>query len=371
MRPSTSRASAIVLAALLVSFGSVAAQDTTERPWSHLGPVRIRDLTPFGILRMDFLPAHAVTATPGTWALELTVSYQNTYVMSDNVADYLRAKGGGHRVRYDESDVAAILALPGEAYIVDGEIAVVDLTAHYRFTRHWGAYLTVPALFYDGGFLDSTIEGFHNLVGVGQENRELAERNQFFVVNKTKSGTLVFDGPPDGGLADPVFGARYSVVAEPKRWNLILEAAVKPAFRDAKPFVSSGRTDYGVQVSGQWFFRRQALYLSGSAVEYGGVDIEGVDHQTQLVPSVTFAWEFGLGRTVNGIIQLYSSPSVIKDTDLDELKATKYLTSLGIQGLVKTWVWRLALTENLLTFENTADIAATLSVAKVFPPKSR
>jgi len=106
-------------------------------------------------------------------------------------------------------------------------------------------------------------------------------------------------------------------------------------------------------------------------VEYGGVDIEGVDHQTQLVPSVTFAWEFGLGRTVNGIIQLYSSPSVIKDTDLDELKATKYLTSLGIQGLVKTWVWRLALTENLLTFENTADIAATLSVAKVFPPKSR
>jgi len=342
-----------------------------ERPWFHLGPLRIRDLTPFGILRMDFLPAHAVSARPGTWALELNFSYQNTYVLSQNVADYLRAKGGGHRVHYDESDVAAILALPGEAYIVDGELGVMDLTAHYRFSRHVGGYLTVPALSYQGGFLDSTIEGFHNLIGVGQEDRDLAARNQFFVVSKTKSGTLVLSEPPSNGLADPVIGARYSVVAEPERWNVIVEAAVKPVFRNAKPFVSSGQSDYGLQVSGQWFFRRQALYLSGSAVRYGGVDIVGVDHENMWIPSGTLAWEFRLGRTVNGIIQLYASPSTVRDTDLDELKATKCLTSLGIQGLVKTWVWRLALTENLLTFENTADIAATVSIAKIFPAKNR
>ena len=318
---------------------------------------------------MDFLPAHAVSATPGTWALELNMSYQNTYVLSDNVADYLRAKGGGRRVRYTEADLAGIVALPGEAYIVDGELGVIDLTAHYRFTHHWGAYLTLPALFYERGFLDSTIEGFHNLIGVGQENRDLAEQNQFFVVSKTRSGTLAFSEPPSEGLADPVLGARYSIVAEPKRWNVIVEASVKPSFREAKALVSSGQTDYGVQVSAQWFFRRQALYLAGSAVQYGGVEIEGIDHENLLVPTMTLAWEFGMGRKVNGIIQLYASPSVVRDTDLDELKETKYLTSLGIQGLVKTWVWRLALTENLLTFENTADIAATLSVAKIFPAK--
>src|SRR5580765_8684353 len=284
----------LVIAFLLgVSLSARAAEPETERPWFHIGPLRIRDLTPFGILRMDFLPAHAVTATPGTWALELNMSYQNTYVLSDNVVDYLTAKGGGHRVHLTEADVAGILALPGEAYIVDGELGVIDLTAHYRFTRHWGAYLTVPALFYERGFLDSTIEGFHSLVGVGDENRGLVEQNQFFVVSKTKSGTLAFSEPPGGGLADPVVGARYSVVAEPERWNVIVEAAVKPSFRDAKALVSSGRTDYGVQVSGQWFFRRQALYLSGSAVEYGGVDIEGIDHETLLVPSGIFAWEFG------------------------------------------------------------------------------
>src|SRR4029453_4909004 len=77
-----------------------------EDHWFHLGALRIRDLTPFGILRLDFLPAHAVTAKPGTWAFEVNLSYQNTYVLSQNVQDYLEAKGGGHRVYLDDTDVA-------------------------------------------------------------------------------------------------------------------------------------------------------------------------------------------------------------------------------------------------------------------------
>jgi hypothetical protein len=350
---------------------SGARAQSSEILWVHLGPLRIRDLTPFGILRMDFLPAHAVTSVPGTWALEVNLSYQNTYILSDNVADYLRAKGNGTRVRYSQADVDAILALPGEAYIVDGELGVFDLTAHYRFSEHWGTYLTVPALVFDGGFLDSTIEGVHNLLGIGDENRNLVERNQFFVVSKTKSGTLTFLSPPGDGLADPVIGARYSLVALPKKWNVIVEAAIKPSFRDAKPYLSSGQTDFGIQVSGQWFFRRQALYLSGSLVEFGGVDLAGIDHENQLVPTAIFAWEYRMARKVNAIMQFYASPSVVRETDLQELKATKYLTSLGLQGTAKSWAWRVAVTENLFSYENTPDIAFTFSIAKVFAPGAK
>ncbi len=340
-------------------------------PWVHLGPLRIRDLTPFGLLRMDFLPAHAVTAPPRTWALELNLSYQNTYVLSRNVADYLRARGGGNRVHLGPEDVPAILAIGDEAYIVDGELGVFDLTGHYRFSPHWGGYFTVPAFIFRKGFLDSTIEGFHNLVGVGTGDRELTDRNQFFVLRKTKGGTVTFTSPPDDGLGDPAIGVRYSVVPVPRRWNVIVETAVKPAFRDARAYVASGETDYGLQVSLQGFFERQALYLTTSLVSYGGTDLQGISDQRMRVPTGIFAWEFKMSRHVNGILQFYASPSVIRDTDLEELKANKYLTSLGIQAESHNWVYRFALTENLFTFENTADIAVTLSIAKVFPPARR
>ena len=100
------------LAILLL--GSFAAP-VGAQSWTHIGLLRVRDLTPFGILRLDFLPAHAVTASPGTWALEVNLSYQNTYVLSENVADYLGVKGGGGRVELTQEDFDALAAVGEEA----------------------------------------------------------------------------------------------------------------------------------------------------------------------------------------------------------------------------------------------------------------
>ncbi len=112
------RLAAVSLALALAAPGAAAADPPEAEPadsWCHIGLLRVRDLTPFGILRLDFLPAHAVSATPGTWALEVNLSYQNTYVLSDNVAAYLEARGGGGRVRLTPADVEAILGLGADA----------------------------------------------------------------------------------------------------------------------------------------------------------------------------------------------------------------------------------------------------------------
>src|SRR5687768_13904879 len=60
-----------------------------EQLWSHTGLLRARDLTPFGLLRLDMLPAHTADAEPGTWTFEVQYAYQNTFILSDNVRDYL------------------------------------------------------------------------------------------------------------------------------------------------------------------------------------------------------------------------------------------------------------------------------------------
>src|SRR5687768_16295691 len=55
----------------------------------YYGLLRMRDLTPFGFLRLDMRPAHAVSIDQGTWAVEFELGYQNTWALSKNVENYL------------------------------------------------------------------------------------------------------------------------------------------------------------------------------------------------------------------------------------------------------------------------------------------
>ena len=53
------------------------------------GLLRSRDLTPFGFVRLDMRPAHAVSIEPGNWAIETEIAYQNTWALSREVEHYL------------------------------------------------------------------------------------------------------------------------------------------------------------------------------------------------------------------------------------------------------------------------------------------
>ncbi len=53
------------------------------------GMLRSRDLTPFGFLRLDMRPAHAISIEPHTFAFETELGYQNTWALSPNVEKYL------------------------------------------------------------------------------------------------------------------------------------------------------------------------------------------------------------------------------------------------------------------------------------------
>src|SRR5262245_42247783 len=108
-----------------------------------LGPLRIRDMTPFNLLRLDMLPAHAVDAGPGSWAIEADLSFSNTFVMSRNVRQYLEARGG--KGPLTDADADAILALGEDAYYVDGEFGLLETTFHYRPWRATSLYLTLSA----------------------------------------------------------------------------------------------------------------------------------------------------------------------------------------------------------------------------------
>jgi hypothetical protein len=217
-----------------------------------LGLLRARDLTTFGFLRLDMRPAHAIHAPKGTWAIETELAHQNTWATSPGVREYLDAFP--ERRPIGPAEVADIQALPGENYLFDMELAELDVTFHYKFTEHWGGYLVLSGVNYSGGFLDGSIESFHDALGFEDNMRPSVRRNDVSLISDLKSGDFAFLGTPThGGLLDPMIGVRYSGVEQLKGWNVVLEAAAKLAVRGQEDFLSTGKSDYGQQATLQRF----------------------------------------------------------------------------------------------------------------------
>jgi uncharacterized protein DUF3187 len=348
-----------LLALSLASLTAARAEDATEL----LGPLRIRDMTPFNILRLDMLPAHAVMGGPGSWAIEADISYTNTFVMSKSVMTYLEQRG--IRRPLTQEDVDAIFGLGEDAYYVDGEFGLLDLTFHYAVARNTSVYVTIPAYSFRGGLLDGTIESFHGLIGNGTDGRDLVTRDNFQTVMSLEGmHTSFLEAPMGGGIGDPVIGLRHSWRLGQSHWGLVLDGAAKFALRGERSLLSTGTNDFGLQASLQGKFRRQGAYFGTSFVLTDG-RVFGVKLGSRVVPTATAAYEVGLTRRTNFILQLYASESALRDTSIEEIRSNKYQASLGLRSRHGHLIYGFAVTENVANFQNTPDVGASLTLAWV------
>ena len=119
-------------AALAPSFPAQA-----EEQGRFYGMLRSRDLTPFGFLRLDMRPAHAVSIEPHTFAFEAELGYQNTWALSENVEKYLKTLEPSGRRELDAQMIQAIQDLPGENYLLDLESATLDVAPHYKISSQY------------------------------------------------------------------------------------------------------------------------------------------------------------------------------------------------------------------------------------------
>src|SRR6185503_9321885 len=117
--------------------------------------------------------------------------------MSQNVEQYLKSLPGRRTLGTAEAD--AIRALPGEAYLVDLELGLIDVTLHRKLTEHWSANVTISGMHYGGGFLDGTIENFHKAFGFDSFGRPAVARNGVNAIFDLKSANspLLLNAPPD------------------------------------------------------------------------------------------------------------------------------------------------------------------------------
>jgi hypothetical protein len=331
------------------------------------GMLRERDLSPFGFLRLDMRPAHAISIEPRTFAFETSLGYQNTWALSRDAEKYLTSIESEGRREIGPDEVQAIRDLPGENYLVDVELATLDLAVHYKLSSQWSAYAIATAVSYHGGFLDGGIEKFHDIFGFSTFGRPAVSRNDTNLILDLKGAQVVLlDAPRTQGFMDPVFGLRYSGIQLPKHWQMSVEAAVKVPLQGERMLLSTGRTDYGMQASFRHLGDHNAFHIDFAAVYYAGEDVP-VPHDAQVIPTIVLGWERQLTDRTNVNLQGYASRSVYRreQTDLDELLNEKFQLSLGLRHRFDQVLMSFAVTENLQNLNNTPDIGFQIGLAWV------
>jgi hypothetical protein len=349
-----------------VALASMAAPSLAQEGQFY-GLMRERDLSPFGFMRLDMRPAHAVSTEPGSWAVETDLAFQNTWALSPAVEKYLVGLEAEGRRALGPEELQAIRDLPGENYLVDLEAAVYDMTVHYKLARDWSAYAVVSAVSYRGGFMDSTIESFHEAFGFSSFGRPAVARNRVNAIYDLKGTSYVnLNDDASGGLLDPVLGLRYSSPQRLRGWNFSVESAIKVPVAGQRAFLSTGRVDIGFQASAQHRRGRNAWYADVATVWYGGGQAPS-PVERQLVPTLVVGYERQLTTRTNVNLQGYVSPSMYSrdETELRELRATKYQATLGLRHRVDSHVWTLGITENLQNINNTPDMSFQVGYAFV------
>jgi hypothetical protein len=347
----------------LIASLTVAAAPAKAADFYGLLPAR--DLSPFGFLRLDMRPAHDVALEPGSWSLETAFASQNTWAMSPEVENYLTGLEPTGRRTLGEAELAAIRDLPGENYLVDLEMTVVDVTLNYQFSPHLTGYLIASAASYEGGFLDDTVERFHHAFGFDTYGRPAVQRNSINLIYDLKSSSFASLGsaPTSGGLLDPTLGLRYSGIQLGRAWQLSFEGAVKLAANGERQLLSTGRSDYGLQATAQWHGARQAFYANASAVYYAGSEFP-VRQEQEIIPTLIVGYEYAVTENTNLNIQGYASPSVYshRQTDLEALLGNKYQVTAGFRHRRDDVVISFGITENVQNMNNTPDIGFQLGV---------
>lgn len=319
-----------------------------------IGPVRIRDLSPFDLQRLDMRPAMAAHDYPEGWALELNFTQINTFVMSDNFKEYLEAQGADRHV-LGRSEADALLASGEDMHFFDGSLSVLTSTVHYAFNEGLAAYVTLPLLFQHGGWMDSMIESFHDNFGFSDQGRPLMARDQFQALISQNGDQLLVQGAGKPvSLADPVIGLRKRDLRLGE-WDVVLESALKLPIGNTDELFSSGHADLGVQVSFQRRFGQQAVHINLAEVWNGGSD-DFAHSYREFVTTATFAYERLLGERWTLIGQLSVGESGFANA-AGELGARKIQATLGFRRFTRDGDYlMLALTENIKHFNNTPDI---------------
>ena len=331
------------------------------------GPLRIRDqfLLGMGFLGLD--PVSADIVAPGRWQVDVIETITNTWALSEAVETALEERSGRGPVTLADFRALASDRPDGGVFLVDGELYRTAIAARHGLGNGIQVELVLPILSFQGGALDTVVEGFHDTAGFSQVGRKGAPRDAVLVYAGGRHGELFIEDDPGVALGDLVLGAKFALAApnEARRFRLALETLIKLPTGEAEPLLSSGGTDLGAQLLLTRYYARSCLHGSVGLLYLEASP--GLGTSAQLLPTAMVAWEQSLGPEMSGLAQLTVSESPFRDLELDELARASFQVTLGIKKVVgPKHVLFVGLTENIATFNSSPDVGLHLGLTTLF-----
>ena len=189
-----------------------------------------------------------------------------------------------------------------ESILIDGESYKFNFTLRYGLSDRWEVGIDLPFTRHEPGHLDPFIEGFHEIFGFSQANRENRARNRLDYSYSSVENKLRLD-KAENDLGDVRLNLGYTVYQNNNRvWSL--RGGLKLPTGNPKKFTGSDAIDVfaGLYFSDEVFFGVESLsfHCNIGAIALGnGEFIRSETKNLAAFGSSTLAWKlsprFSLG----------------------------------------------------------------------------
>lgn len=310
----------LLTAGFATAFASpVSAGGSEPGGWLRDEPLAVRNLAP--VTHLYGLPqARGRLATAGMEA-QLTVAHANNFTAQEQ---------------------------DGVVTIFDGSTSVASLAVRGRWGARWEWAVEVPLVHHGGGFTDGLIDGFHDVFGFPDGNRELVARDRLDY-RVFYRGERVVDVGGGSGAGDVRVSLGVPVHQAPRR-EAVVRAMVELPTGESDDLTGSGSTDVALWlevVDAGWLERVNTTVTLAAGVTLPGNGELLAELQRDAVFSGHLGLHYALSARVTLKAQLDGHSGVFDDAAAPLGQEGLLGTLGGSIMLSPTWRLDLGLVEDL------------------------
>ena len=272
-----------------------------------------------------------------------------------------RAEGWRARFSVDVANSFTGDLTSSEFVFLDGETATFAYTLRRSLGERWEAGIELPWVTHSGGRFDRLIDDFHDLFGLPDGGRPLAERGQLDYVVRTNGVQHVDLRSKSSDLGDLRTWVGFEFYDQTQR-SLVARLHLKLPTGDVRNLSGSGGTDVALGLD---YVDRAMLSVIGTQVTLGGGLVRLGDgdliraQQERIVPHGHFGLSAGIGKHKRlRLMGQLDAHGALFDAELSHLG---HFVLQGTLGLQYAFTPRMALELSLLE-----DLSGALAADAIF-----